>query len=78
MLWLIRRGCGLGEDVDKLKFELGVKNSAAETELVQKSEVILIYPKSTSTTDDRRQKKKDSLSLRSVYCETRRVHGDKS
>ena len=28
------QGCGLGEDVANLRFELGVESSAAETELV--------------------------------------------
>jgi hypothetical protein len=31
---LIRRGCGLGEGVADLRFELGVKSSAAEAEVV--------------------------------------------
>ena len=34
MLRLIRRAGGLGEDVDNLRFELGVESSAAETEPV--------------------------------------------
>ena len=34
MLRLIRRGCGLGEDVADLGFELEVEISAVETELV--------------------------------------------
>ena len=34
MLRLIQRGCDLGEDVADLRLELGVKNSAAEAELV--------------------------------------------
>ena len=34
MLSLIRRAGGLDEDVDNLRFELGVESSAAETEPV--------------------------------------------
>jgi hypothetical protein len=32
MIRWIRRGCGLGEDVADLRFELSVKSSAAEAE----------------------------------------------
>ena len=42
VLRLIHRDCDLGEDVSKHRFKMGVQNSAAETELVLKSEMILI------------------------------------
>ncbi len=34
VLWFIRRGCGLSEDVADLRLELGIKSRSVEAELV--------------------------------------------